>query len=204
MLPSYLVETISVVSDAFVALSALAVAIIGFIGLRQWREELTGKAKFEVARKIVTLSFQFRDEFGRARSPLTFGGEAAERPKFGGETEEETQLLDECFARKKRLEPLQESMRKLREASWEAEIVLSEDVGKLLQPFEHAFIELWSAIEAYFSTQLKRAKSGQRNSQLDDGLKSQQAIIYGIDDKPSRAVDASVTALLRKLKAYVK
>lgn len=43
MFAPWFVELISVLSNAFVGLSALAVAIIGLVGLRQWRAELTGK-----------------------------------------------------------------------------------------------------------------------------------------------------------------
>jgi len=44
----WFVQLISVISDATVGLSAVAVAIIAFVGLKQWRFELIGRAKFEV------------------------------------------------------------------------------------------------------------------------------------------------------------
>jgi chromate transport protein ChrA len=48
-------NTVSMISDIVVGFSALVVAIVAFFGLRTWRKELTGKAKYEIARNIVTL-----------------------------------------------------------------------------------------------------------------------------------------------------
>lgn len=204
MSPLSLTEIVSVVSDAFVALSAFVVAVLGVVGVWQWRKELTGKARFETARKLALLSLQFRDKFRRARSPFTFPGESTDRLRNDSKSEEENRLLDEFFARRERIEFLGETLVKLQVAGWEAEIILGEDIGELLQPFERGFADLWTTTEAYFRTQLERARSGQKNPETDDWLKSQHAMIYGVNDEPSRTIDAAVDALLSKLKTYVK
>ena len=202
MLPQWL----PIIRDTLVALSALAGVVAAIAGFCQWRKELTGKAKFEVARRIAVLSLQFRNEFIRVRatSPLTFSGESAQRQRTGNESPAETQLLDEYFARMKRLESLQEILLKLRASSWEAKVVLNEDVDKLLQPLEQVSMELWGAIMTYFSTQLERARRGQGNLELDDWLRSQHAKVYGIDRQPLEKVEAAVASLLRELRVFVK
>lgn len=204
MLPQWLLEIISVLRDILVAFSTITGVVAAIVGFRQWRRELTGKEKFRVAREIAVLSLRFRDEFLRARSPLTFSGEWAQRQRGDSENPIETQLLDECFARRKRLEPLQKSLRKLRETSWEADVILDKDISGLLRPLEQAFTELWGAIEAYFSTQIGRARSNQEPPGLDDWLKSQHALIYGIDHRPSEKVEAAVDSLLKELRTFVK
>lgn len=204
MLPQWLLEVTSILKDLFVAFSAVAGVVTAIVGFRQWRRELMGKEKFRIARKIAVLSLQFRDEFLRARSPLTFSGECATRQRDDNESPTETQLLDEWFARRKRLESLQQSLRMLRATSWEAEVVLNKDISKLLRPLEQAFTELWGAVEAYFSTQIERARSNQRNLNLDDWLKSQHALIYGIDRQPAEKIEAAVNAILKELRAFVK
>ena len=62
MFQPWFVELIGVLSDICVGISAIVVAVLGFIGLRQWRKELTGKSKFDIARRMAILSFRFRDE----------------------------------------------------------------------------------------------------------------------------------------------
>jgi len=52
MFQPWFVELIAIISDIVVSLSALIVAVLGIIGLYQWRRELTGKVKFKIARKM--------------------------------------------------------------------------------------------------------------------------------------------------------
>ena len=55
MFQPWFVELIGVLSDICVGISAIVVAVLGFIGLRQWRKELTGKSKFDIARRMAIL-----------------------------------------------------------------------------------------------------------------------------------------------------
>lgn len=47
-------------------------AIVGIFGYNKWRAELTGKAKFEIARKLALVGFQFRHQFRIIRDPFTY------------------------------------------------------------------------------------------------------------------------------------
>lgn len=206
MFQPWFVELVSVLSDCLVGLSALILACIGIIGLTQWRTELTGKTKFEVARKMALLAFQFRDEFRQARNPFTFPGESADRQRNDSETREEAQVLDEYFARRKRLRPLQETLKNLHAASWEAEVILDENIGKLIRPVEGAFKELFAAIEVYFQMQLEGVRGGRRHPEPDHvWLQSQFEQVYGTgDDEVSQSIDAAVNALVEALKTHTK
>jgi hypothetical protein len=205
MFAPWFVELISVLSNAFVGLSALAVAIIGLVGLRQWRAELTGKTKFDVARKMARLAFQYRDEYKRARNPFTFTGESSERQKDAGETPDETNILDEYFARRKRLSPPQETLRQLYEVSWEAEILLDKNIGKAISPLEDSFKELFSSMEAYFHTRYNQAKHKQGYDMSEEWLQNHYKVVYGTaDDEYSKKVDNATSAIVEKLKVYIK
>jgi hypothetical protein len=202
--PPTFAESISVISNTLVGLSAVAVAIIGFIGLKQWRAELTGKTKFDSARKMAVLTFQYRDEFKRARNPFTFSGESAERQKGANETPDETNLLDEYFARRKRLAPLQETLRQLYEASWEAEILLDKDINMAIIPLENSFKELFASMEAYFQTRISQAKRKGQNIN-DEWLQPHYKNVYGTaDDEISKSIDTAANALVERLKSYIK
>lgn len=205
MIEPWLTELISVLSNALVGLSALAVAIIGLIGLRQWRAELTGKTKFDIARKMAILAFQYRDEYKRARNPFTFSGESSERQKAENETADETNILDEYFARKKRIAPLQETLRQLYEASWEAEILLDKNISKAISPLEDSFKELFASMETYFHTRYNQAKHKQGYDNTEGVLQNHFKIVYGTaDDEISKIIDVATNALVGKLKSYIK
>src|SRR5256885_1226617 len=83
----------SIISNLAVAIAA----ILGIIGLWQWRAELLGKTKFEVARKMTLLALQFRDEYGRARNPWTEPREWLDRKRAEDEKTNESTVLNEYF-----------------------------------------------------------------------------------------------------------
>lgn len=62
---------IACTSDVIVGLSAIFVAILAFLGLRAWRKELIGKAKFEAARNVLLLARKVTSDFTNARGLMT-------------------------------------------------------------------------------------------------------------------------------------
>lgn len=169
-----------------------------------WIGSLKDEAKFEFVRKVVSLANQFRQQFAGATSALTFPSESAERERTDSESREERELLDERFARKNRIRALQETLRQLYEASWEAEVVLGHDIGELINPLDYALRELWGTAEAYFSTKLERVRrGGWGNPEYDVWLDSCHRMIYGIDSRLWQSVDNAVDDLVGELNAHV-
>jgi len=196
-------EWVSLISDAMVAIAA----IFGVTGLWQWRKELIGKSKFEVATKMTLLALQFRDEFNFARGMATFKGESADREKQDDEAREESHVLDEYYARIKRFQKVQGTLQKLSQAGWEAEVLLSDQDVKLVKPFEDLVKQLYISIEIYFSEQHRMSKNKMPVSQDDSGyLMSHHEVIYsrGADDESSKKVDEAVNTLKKQLKKYIK
>ena len=56
-------EAASIVKDILVSISAIIVAGAAIWGLRTWRKELTGKAKFDIARNIMRLALKLEGDF---------------------------------------------------------------------------------------------------------------------------------------------
>ena len=46
-------EVVSVLSDILVALSAAVVAVVAYKGVHAWREQMTGRGNYEVARRVM-------------------------------------------------------------------------------------------------------------------------------------------------------
>ena len=161
LFPSTSPEQWSALGTMLTGWATVALVFVAFLGLRQWHAQLTGTSKYEIARRLALLGLQFRDEFIKARNPFTFAHESADRLRKESETKTEAQTNDEYYARRKRLAPLNETLTKMRATSWEAEIILDEDIQKYISPFEAIFGELYSAIEMYFYT--VTAKVGHKN-----------------------------------------
>jgi len=197
-------ELISMISDVVRGLSAMIVAILGFLGFSQWRRELSGKTKFQIARKLAILATKYRDKINYARSIITYSGESSDRKKEDSETTGEANILDEYYARQKRALEVRKSLRNLLVTKWEAEIVLDKDIEKYLLPLVKLDSEYQLSLEMYFETLI-----GQENKTLptapEDFIKSNHKIIYGTeDDEFSLSVKEATTTLVNKLKSYIE
>lgn len=63
-------EIITVVKDVLLGLAAATTAVVAVLGLRKWRQELEGKAQFEVARSLIRATYRLRDEIRNCRNPF--------------------------------------------------------------------------------------------------------------------------------------
>ncbi len=193
----WFVEFVSMLSATLVGVAA----IVGVAGLWKWRSETIGKARFQVARNMIRLTLQFRAEFKSARNPLTLPHEWADRKRDDNESPAEGNVLNEFFARGKRLERLSETILKLNELGWEVEVVLSEHDAKLIQPFIDSYMKLKVSFDSYFRERYQQAK----NNPVDPSyILSVEKKVYGSDeDDMSRAVDHAVDATKKQLKKYI-
>lgn len=193
-------------------LATVVLVITAFLGVRQWRIQLTGTNKYDIARRLALLGLQFRDEFSQARSPLTFAQESADRSRREGETRDEAQINDEYYARRMRLKTPTETLQKMRATAWEAEILLGKDAQELVGPFEEALQDLISAIEMHFyyrHEDLKRSRTGIIIELPDDEKKKRNEfwrIVYrgGENDELSLKVNEATQYLKTYLQTFIK
>jgi hypothetical protein len=197
----WLIQLVSMLSDILLGVAA----IVGIWGLWEWRRELIGKTKFDVARRLTLLALQFRDEFHGARRVFTLAGESAEREVGTAEHPSETRVADEYFSRSRRLLLLQETLRKLLEAGWEAEIILSEENADLVRPFDDAFRELFVAMGYFFEEEMRLAKGGSPTGPSAEKHRELRKVIYGLSDDPTgKTVDETVDRLKKRMRKYVR
>lgn len=199
---------IELVRDIVVGVSAIVVAVVAFFGLRTWRRELTGKAKFDVARNMMLLGFKLRADFQWVRHISTSSWEFAGRQQQENESEDASRVLNEWYAKRSRLQPLIENLQKFQEAGWEAEIVLGEDssrhVLEAITVFRESYGDLSSAIESYFETRHEEVIKGDMYHD-QDWLKELRKIIYSVSrDDFSKRIEGATERLSSALKVYVK
>ena len=201
-------ELVSLISNIVVGVSALGVAVIAFFGLRTWRKELTGKAKFALARDVMLLGFKLKAHFEDARNPFTYSTESAGRSWQESESPGVSQVLNEWYARANRLKPLQENLIKIQEASWEAQILLREDSSKSISEavtvYRRSFGELSSAISSYFEERKQEAKTGIPFKDQDWLRELHKTIYARTGDDLSKQIEEATAKLESALQAYVK
>lgn len=201
-------ETVSLISHIAIGVSAIFVAVMAFLGLRTWRKELTGKAKFALARDVMLLGFKLKAHFEDARNPFTYSTEYTGRSWQESESPGVSQVLNEWYARANRLKPLQENLIKIQGASWEAHILLGEDsskpVSEAVAVYRRNFAELSLAIHSCFETRKQEVKTGIPFKE-QDWLKELHKTIYSrTDDDFSKQIEEATTKLESALQAYVK
>jgi hypothetical protein len=201
-------EVVSSVSNTFVAAASVLVAAAALYGLFTWRRELTGKARFEVARKVALLSYEINAAFKWARSPYSPSAEAAARPKREDESSGEARVLDEWFLRSNRTQTLREKLATLQAAGWEAEVIFGktagQDISDSITKFRKCFGELASSVDSLFEARLRQAQSRETNVDPDwvNGLRK---TVYSAEgDDLSRHVETAHNNLLSSLRSYLR
>lgn len=196
------------VKDVILALSAITIAILAFLGLQTWRKELTGKAKFETARNMMQLGLKFRANLEGVRHGLTMYFEYASRTKQPEELERESQVLNEWYARTNRINSVFENLTKITEVKWEAEILLNESsvqaIEEVVKSYRESYANLSSVTSTYFDIRHNEIRTGEQYGN-QKWLKELEKTIYSTpNDEFSKKVDDTTDKLSSALKQYVK
>lgn len=79
---------VGVAKDVVVAIAAIVTATVAWVGVSKWRAEEAGKADFDLARRLGTVMYRFRDAIAAARRPLITAGEFPEGQRPPAEKDE--------------------------------------------------------------------------------------------------------------------
>ena len=198
---------VSLVSDIAVGISALIVAGVAIVGLRTWRKEMTGKAKFDIARNCMLLAYKLKADFEWARFIMTSSQESADRQPQEDESPRLSRVLDEWYAKSRRLQPLSENLRALQESGWEAEIVLGVDAGKqvsdAIKAIRQRYGELSAAITSYFEEKRRKTENHEVEVKPDWLMELRRLVYSSGEDDFSKQIDDAVDQLASALKPYV-
>jgi hypothetical protein len=198
------------VSQLLVSLAAIA----GIIGYWKWRVELVGKTKFDIARKILNLAYESRKEVLVARNIITSSYESRDRQKAEGEDREIAQILDEFYARQKRLKRLDEINQELFQCEWEAEVFLNHDISTMVQLLQNKIRELPISQNILFNQRLRYAKMTPERrhgsfeamtKEMADNDERNENIVYGTEgDEFDKSLSIIVASLTDHLKKFVR
>ncbi|RUV18026.1 hypothetical protein [Mesorhizobium sp. M7A.F.Ca.MR.245.00.0.0] len=147
----------SFLQTASVVIAAISVAI----GVTAWRRSALGQKRFELAERVYELFLEARDAFSHIRSPFGYGGEGSTRNKREGETEEETQLLNNAYVAIERYNNKAEVFSKLIPLKHRFSLYFGKETAE-------PFTELTSIINEIFlaSRQLSRSWRDQGRSPM--------------------------------------
>lgn len=113
-------KAFGVLKEIVVALAAIATASVAWKGINKWRSEESGKADFDLARRLGKALFKFRDDLKDARAPLVSNSEYPAGIDMATATDEK-KAEAYAFAFNARWQPVQSAAIDLRLISHEAE-----------------------------------------------------------------------------------
>lgn len=136
------------------------VAIIGVIvGLKGWKKELRGRARYEAAKNVIAGAYRVRDAINNARPMMMSSAEWADREQGADEVEPEKSVRNTLHAYAKRYEAVATAQSQWYPAVVEAEALFGEDARKKIKELYVSAQKLRLAIESYHRKEIRAARS---------------------------------------------
>jgi len=139
---------VGVAKDVVVAIAAIVTATVACIGISKWRAEESGKADFDLARRLGTAVYRFRDAIAAARRPLVAAGEFPDGVPSAAD-KSEAEAYAHVF--NQRFRDVQTSGTDLLALRNEAEALWGKDILSKLEALLRHGSTLHLAMEAYVS-----------------------------------------------------
>ena len=149
-------ELIQGIADSLVGISAVAVAIIAYLGLKTWKKELIGKTELEVAQDLLEAVFRMRDSIRDCRaSEIDFMSEFPEPNKNSTCSKEEDIINCLFYTYENRFQKILEGIPELKVAAREAEVLWGAPINKKVAKFNDCIDELKGALREVFVIHLR-------------------------------------------------
>ena len=135
----------SVVEIAFYVVTGACVVI----GLRSWRNEMKGRARYEAAKQFVAGAYRIRDAINRARSAYMAAEEWQDRQPVEGEMANEARVAESYFAYARRFNQVLDEVRGWYPALVQAEALFGSRVKELARDVNYVVAQLHAAVHFY-------------------------------------------------------
>jgi hypothetical protein len=176
----------SLTKDVITIIGTLGALIIGVFGLATWRRQLHGTSKYDVAKRIVLLTYQLGNALQAVRNPMFYLRQ--EEIVAGGSLEGEQRIYEE------RMRMVQEKGAELRMLFLEARVIWGEKVNARFDPIKELIGELRAGIWMHFWLKGAYSEPGATVDNNPERVAANNKIVYWTsdDDEFSKRIDATV------------
>jgi hypothetical protein len=208
-----LTALLSALKDVALGLAAIVTATVAVRGLRRWREELRGKADFEVARGLVRATYKLRDEIQSCRLPLM---RVAVRPPKEAEFPADQIHQDpldalakaelEAWTRayKDRWQPVLTALQEFDAQALEAEALWGSEIRKDTQELRRCAHTVFVAIEAILEDKAAGGDHFKHDAEFGRLMRANaHAPPSATDNELTNQVAAAVSVLESKLRGHL-
>jgi hypothetical protein len=200
--------TISLAKDVILSLAGITGSVVAIVGLNTWRRQLKGQVEYNLARRILRLTFQYRDAIAKVRAPFMFTYEMPQPPtdQAAKMTPDQIQFYGFSKAYEKRWEGIVETRKALHPDLLEAEALWGRE---LAQRFAVLF-DLEAELGRYISDDLRlRNPDTSRHDQkviaeIQGRRRNVQYAVSGTDDEYEKELSEGIKCIDGYLKVHLQ
>jgi hypothetical protein len=205
-----LASIISIVKDALLGVAAIITATVAALGLRRWRQELRGKADFDVARGLIRASYRLRDEIATCRSPLiraaeypaARGGDPMLSPYEQPDRRSEAEALAHVY--QQRWQRVSSALQEFDAQTLEAEALWGPDIRESTQQLRTCTTTLFVSIEAIIEDKASGGEHFERDRDFGRQMRANAHAAANVtDNELSNQIAAAVASLEAKLRSHL-
>jgi hypothetical protein len=198
-------EFLPIIKDIILILTALTGAIVAARGLSAWKRQLSGKAEYELAQRLLKATYKLREAIRVVRNPVMFSGEMPEPPEDhpAAESDAKKRWYGVTQAYEKRWESVRNAHVDIEAELLEAEVLWGRHIReKFLSLFE-VENDLFINILAYFD----HLDPDIHESRTPEEARANRLILYGVgglNDALHKRLQESIATIENELKPHLK
>ncbi|WP_286237973.1 hypothetical protein [Neptuniibacter halophilus] len=165
----------TLIKDLITTVCAIGALLIAVSGLSTWKSQLKGTSEYELAKKIMLLTYELQQEFGSVRNPML-------RYSWDKSQGLDAQINAEMEIYQNRLNSMHGKWAELQSARLEAKVIWGEESYASFKGLETVVRELHVAVTKHF--RLMR-KTGER--WVDQRIENEKILYTHYDDNETFA-----------------
>jgi hypothetical protein len=191
--------------DVLVAVAAVVGAVVAIRGLNTWNRQLKGSAEYDLARRILKVSYRLRDAIKGVRYPAMWGVEMPNPPAEEAKrmSHEETDYYSKSHAYQARWQKVSDVRTDLQAELLEAQVLWSGELNKLFEALFKLEHELFVAVQNYLSLCNPKGSEAMKTAIEKRDLNARD-ILYDSLEEGGDEFTKAVTRAIAPIEEYLK
>jgi hypothetical protein len=172
---------IATTKDIILGVAGITGAIVAIVGVNTWRRQLKGQVEYDLARRLLRLTFQYRDAIDRVRNPFIYSYEMPEPPldQAAHMNRDQIEFYGLSKAYKKRWDGVVETRNALYPDLLEAEALWGRELGQHFSVLFGLETELSQYISYYLRLRNPDAPRHDKEA-IAEIHKGKRDVMYGV------------------------
>lgn len=169
---------ITAAKDVVFGGSAALAAYFAYLGLSTWRDELKGRAEYQLAKDTLKAVYKVRDAFKHVRNPVTFISEYPEHlvgPT--GPQNPKDQHEAQVYAYQQRFQKLDDAFQELEDLNLDAQVEWGPEFSHVIEKLRRCRVDLLMAVQSHLR-EMNPQGPGALPDRTQEQIRRQDAVLY--------------------------